>query len=132
VIAGEDAGFVIFDHTKGVRAVLDGNRNVDHASDNPRRTMGEALFEGSKAVLTLRGDGSLGLRKHGAQSETVILPPDAHEGFGGDCTHALQSHVVSGLMSGQPLENLAADYLQVIRIEEAVYRSAETGQKVKV
>ncbi|MDX8350585.1 Gfo/Idh/MocA family oxidoreductase [Cognatiyoonia sp. IB215446] len=132
VIAGEDAGFVVLDHAAGVRAVFDGNRNVDHAADNPRRTMGEATFEGSGGVLTLRGDGSLGLRKHGAQSETVILPPDAHEGFGGDCTHALQLHVVSGLMSGQPLENLAADYLQVIRIEEAVYRSAETGQKVKV
>ncbi|MDX8354120.1 Gfo/Idh/MocA family oxidoreductase [Cognatiyoonia sp. IB215182] len=132
VIAGEDAGLVVFDHAGGVRAVFDGNRSVDHAADNPRRTMGEAVFEGSAGVLTLRGDGSLGLRKRGAQSETVILPPDKHEGFGGDCTHALQLHVVSGLMSGQPLENLAADYLQVIRIEEAVYRSAETGQKVKV
>lgn len=132
VIAGEDAGFVIFDHANGVRAVFDGNRNADHAADNTRRTMGEALLEGSKGVLTLRGDGSVTLRGFGTQAETLLLPPDTHQGFGGDCTHALQFHVVSGLMSGQPLENMAVDYLQIIRIEEAVYRSAEIGQKVKV
>ncbi|MEL6839436.1 MAG: Gfo/Idh/MocA family oxidoreductase [Pseudomonadota bacterium] len=131
-IAGEDAAYVIFDHADGVRAVFDGNRSLDHAADNTRRTMGEALIEGTKGVLTLQGDGSIRLRPFGSISQTVLLPPDTHDGFGGDCTHALQLHVVSALMRGQPFENLAADYLDVIRMEEAIYRSAETGQKVKV
>ncbi|MEO0380878.1 MAG: Gfo/Idh/MocA family oxidoreductase, partial [Pseudomonadota bacterium] len=47
-IAGEDAGFVIFDHASGVRAMFDGNRHLDHAADNLRCTMGEALIEGNK------------------------------------------------------------------------------------
>ncbi|MEL6681050.1 MAG: Gfo/Idh/MocA family oxidoreductase [Pseudomonadota bacterium] len=132
VIAGEDAGYVIFDHAGSVRALFDGNRLLDYAADNTRRTMGKAMVEGSTGVLTLRGDGSLHLRPFGSMTETCVLPPDPHNGFGGDCTHALQLHVVLGLNDGQALENLAGDYLNVIRIEEAIYRSAETGQKVKV
>ncbi|MEM7720449.1 MAG: gfo/Idh/MocA family oxidoreductase, partial [Pseudomonadota bacterium] len=53
--------------------------------------------------------------------------PDAWDGFGGDCVHALQSHVVFGLLDGRPLENEAKDYIYVIRIEEQIYASAEDG-----
>ncbi|MFK7945106.1 MAG: Gfo/Idh/MocA family protein, partial [Paracoccaceae bacterium] len=62
VISGEDAGYILFDHPNGVRAMFDGNRHLDHASDNQRRTMGEALFEGTKGVLSLNGDGSVHFR----------------------------------------------------------------------
>ncbi|MFT4916382.1 MAG: putative dehydrogenase, partial [Yoonia sp.] len=41
VIAGEDAGFVTFDHPGGVRSLLDGNQNLDHGAANTRCTMGE-------------------------------------------------------------------------------------------
>jgi predicted dehydrogenase len=95
-IAGEDAGFIIFDHENGVRAMFDGNRHLDHAADNHRRTMGEGLFEGDAGALRLLGDGSVQLRRFGMQEQTVILSPDRDEGFGGDCVHAFQSHVVSG------------------------------------
>jgi predicted dehydrogenase len=132
VIAGEDAAYIVFDHPGGVRALLDGNRNLDHAADNTRRTMGEALIEGTLGALTLTGDGAVSLRRFGALDGEVILPPDTHDGFGGDCTHALQSHVVSGLIDGDPLENLAADYLDVIKVEQAIYRSAKTHRKVEV
>lgn len=132
VIAGEDSGVVIFDHPGGVRAVFDGNRSLDHAADNTRRTMGEALFEGTGGTLTLTGDGAVHLRGFGEVTSTQILPPDDHDGFGGDCTHALQSHVISGLLDHTPLENLAQDYLRVIEIEEAIYRSAEMQQKLEI
>lgn len=132
VIAGEDAGYVIFDHPGGVRALFDGNRSLDHAADNTRRTMGEAWIEGTQGVLTLRGDGRLGLRRFGHTEEETVLAPDTHDGFGGDCTHALQLHVVSGLIDDAPLENLAADYLNVIRTEQAIYRSAQTQRKVEI
>jgi predicted dehydrogenase len=132
VIAGEDAGYVIFDHPGGVRALFDGNRGLDHAADNTRRTMGEALIEGSEGVLSLTGDGAVALRRFGAIESEVILPPDTHDGFGGDCTHALQSHVISGLIDQAPLENLAADYLGVIKTEQAIYRSAKEHRKMKV
>jgi predicted dehydrogenase len=56
VIAGEDAGMMIFDLPGGVRGVLDANRLADHAADNLRRTMGEMLVEGSAGSLRLDGD----------------------------------------------------------------------------
>ncbi|MEL6647694.1 MAG: Gfo/Idh/MocA family oxidoreductase [Pseudomonadota bacterium] len=130
VIAGEDAGIILMRHASGVRSVFDGNRCLDHAADNLRRTMGEALVEGTDATIRLTGDGALGLRAFGSQEETCLLLPDDWAGFGGDCVHALQSHVVAGVLDGAPLENEARDYLRVLQVEEAVYRSAETGRKI--
>lgn len=130
IIAGEDAGYVLFDHPNGVRAMFDGNRNLDHAADNHRRTMGEALVEGTAGALTLRGNGCVDLRKFGALEEIRVLAADSWDGFGGDCVHLLQCHVISGLLKGTELENEAKDYIRVIEIEDAIYRSAATGQKI--
>ena len=129
VIAGEDAGYILFDHSGGVRALFDGNRHLDHDADNLRRTMGEALFEGTEGTIILTGDGAVHLRQFGRSEKQTLLPPDRWDGFGGDCVHALQSHVVAGLLDGAPLENTARDYLTVAQIEAAIYLSAETGQK---
>ena len=129
-IAGEDAGYILSDHPGGVRALFDGNRHLDHAADNHRRTMGEALAEGTAGTITLQGDGSLWLRRFGATDAICLLAPDSWDGFGGDCVHALQSHVVSGLLDGTPMENTARDYMRVIDIETAIYASADTGQKI--
>lgn len=131
-IAGEDAGFILFDHPNGFRAMFDGNRCLDHAADNLRQTMGEALIEGTLGTLTLRGDGSVQLRSFGEMTTQQILPPSAFKGFGGDCVHALQNHVISGLLDGTPLENTAADYLGVLHIEDAIYRSDAAGKKLKL
>ncbi len=132
VIAGEDAGYVVFDHPNGVRAVLDGNRCLDHAADNSRRTMGEGLFEGTKGTLTITGDGAVHFRAFGEVAEALVLASDTHDGFGGDCTHALQSHVVAGLLDGAPFENAARDYLRVIETERAIYRSAAQHSKLEI
>ncbi len=131
-IAGEDAGHILFWHEGAARSLFDGNRHLDHASDNLRRTMGEGLAEGTEGAIRLTGDGALHLRRFGAREEEMILPPDRHRGFGGDCVHALQSHVVAAILDGAPLENPARDYLRVIEIEEAVYRSAESGCRVEL
>ncbi|AML51877.1 Gfo/Idh/MocA family protein [Falsihalocynthiibacter arcticus] len=132
VIAGEDAGYVLFDHSNGARAMLDGNRHLDHAADNLRCTMGEGLIEGTEGTLTLTGDGAVHLRKHSKTTVTTVLGPNTREGFGGDCVHHLQSHVICGILDGTKLENEARDYLTVIRIEEAIYASANKAQKLKV
>jgi len=128
VLAGEDAGYILLDHPNGVKAMFDGNRCLDHSAENLRQTMGEALIEGTEGVLTLYGEGSVERRGFGKQERQQILPPSTHDGFGGDC--ALQSHVISGLLNGTPLENTAPDYLDVIRIEETIYRSAAEGRKI--
>ncbi|WP_299988557.1 Gfo/Idh/MocA family protein [uncultured Ruegeria sp.] len=119
-LAGEDAGYILLDHPNGVRSMFDGNRCLDHSAENLRQTMGEALIEGTEGVLILCGDGSVELRRFGQKEQQNVLPPSTHSGFGGDCVHALQSHVISGLLEGTPLENTAPDYLDVIRIEETI------------
>jgi hypothetical protein len=41
---------------------------------------------------------------------------------------ALQRHVVAHLQDGAPLENSGAAYLRNLEIEDAIYRSAASGQ----
>lgn len=130
-IAGEDAGYVLFDHPGGARSLFDGNRHLDHASDNRRRTMGEAWVEGTGGTLTLTGDGAVHIRDFGTNEARQLLAPDTRPSFGGDCVHALQSHIVNGLLDGTPIENEARDYLKVTAIEESVYRSAAEGRKIE-
>ncbi|SMX50185.1 Gfo/Idh/MocA family protein [Maliponia aquimaris] len=130
VIAGEDAGVILFDFASGARALFDGNRHLDHAAENTRCTMGEALAEGTQGTITLTGDGALHLRRFGALTSETILPPDRSGTFGGDCVHALQSHVVACLHGGTEPENTARAYLPVIDIEQAVYASAAEGRKI--
>jgi hypothetical protein len=115
-----------------VRALLDGNRHLDHDADNLRRTMGEALIEGTTGTLILTGDGAVRLRAFGSRDSDLILAPDTWDGFGGDCVHALQTHVVQALLDGAPLENSASDYLRVLEIEQAVYMSAAENRKLTV
>lgn len=129
VIAGEDAGYIIFDFAHGVRAIFDGNRHLDHAAENTRTTLGEALLEGTKGTITLAGDGSLQLRAFGETETRTLLEPKAWPGFAGDCVLATQQHVINGLLGRGPFENTAADYLRVIEVEEAIYRSASEGRK---
>lgn len=132
VLAGEDAGYILFDHPDGVRALFDGNRSLDHAADNHRRTMGEALIEGTEGVITLRSDGALWRRAFHTQHEVCIKSADTWDGFGGDCVHALQRHVVAGVLDGTPFENTATEYLEVMKIEQAVYQSAASGRKMSL
>ncbi|SFR46207.1 Gfo/Idh/MocA family protein [Litoreibacter janthinus] len=131
-ISGEDAGHILFDFHGGRRALFDGNRLLDHAAQNQRTTLGEGLFEGTEGTLTLTGDGGLHLRRFGAIDAETVLAPKKWAGFGGDCVFALQKHVVDALQLGTPFENEAADYLFVLEVEAAIYRSAEIKARVEV
>ncbi|MCY6381146.1 Gfo/Idh/MocA family protein [Hoeflea prorocentri] len=132
VIAGEDAGHFIMGFADGSRAVFDGNRLLDHNAENHRVTLGEAAAEGTDGTLFLDGAGAVRFRRFGAQEEEILLEPQQYQGFGGDCVHALQKHVIQGLISGTPIENLAEDYLRNIKLVEAVYRSNETGKRINL
>ncbi|MBL4892194.1 MAG: Gfo/Idh/MocA family oxidoreductase [Rhizobiaceae bacterium] len=131
-ISGEDAGYLILGYDNGQRAMFDGNRLLDHAAENHRITLGECLVEGTTGTLELDGFGNVTERKFGEIEKRVILPAQSYEGFAGDCVHALQSHVISGLLNGTGFENEAADYLKVQEIEEALYQSNETGSRVRL
>jgi predicted dehydrogenase len=125
VIAGEDAGLVLFEHAGGVRSLFDGNRLVDHAAENRRLTMGEMLVEGSASVIRLDGDGRLFERAHGSNEEREIRYEWSRAGFGGDSVLRLQEHVVDALRVGRAPANTGRDYLANLAIEEAIYASAQ-------
>jgi len=132
VIAGEDAGYIVFEFDGTRTGLFDGNRLNDHVAVNPRRTMGEAWIEGSAGVLRLDGDARLWWKSHqGAETEHAYdRGPD--DCFGGGACEWLQRHVVAHFESGAPLENTARDYLANLRVQEAVYRSAATHRRVEL
>ena len=130
VIAGEDAGIILFDFASGTRGVFDGNRLVDHAAENRRLTMGEMVLEGSDAVLRLDGEGRLFLRRHGRNDEEEVAYAWENCGFAGDCVYLLQRDVVDRLVEGRAFVNTGRDYLTNLRIENAVYESDRLGRRV--
>jgi hypothetical protein len=132
VIAGEDAAYIVFDMEHDVRALFDGNRHLDHATDDPRLTFGEGLFEGTRGTISLHGSGEVRCRAFGSRHEKVILPEQTWSGFAGDSVYAFQQHVVSHLINGTALETAASDYLQTLTLEALVYRSASEGRKLAV
>lgn len=79
-IAGEDAGYLLFEFAGGTTGLFDGNRLNDHIASNPRRTMGEMWLEGSAGVLRLDGDE----RAHAYDAGPAT--------FGGGCCGALERH----------------------------------------
>ena len=130
VIAGEDTGIIVFEFANGAAGVFDGNRLNDHVASNPRTTMGEMWLEGSAGVLRLDGEARLWFKPHHEPEQEHPYQRHLDKGFGGGACGALQQHVVDALKSGQPPENTAADYLTNLRIQEAIYRSNVTHQRI--
>lgn len=131
VIAGEDAGYIIFEFAGGAGGLFDGNRLNDHVSDNPRRTMGEMWLEGSTGVLRLDGAARLWWKPHQGE-ESEHLYDRGSETFGGGCVGALQAHVVRHLTENTPLENSGRDYLANLRVQEAIYLSNAQGRRIEL
>ncbi len=129
-ITGEDAGLVLFGFEGGRRGLFDGNRLVDHPANNRRLTMGEMLIEGSAGILSLDGDGKIHRRRFGSDDWEEIEFAWNDTDFGGDCVYRTIRHLVDHLVRGTPAMNSAGDYLVNLRIEEAIYRSAESGGRI--
>ena len=129
VIAGEDAGILIFEFAGGGTGLFDGNRLNDHVAANPRRTMGEMWLEGSAGVLRLDGESRLWWKPHHGE-EREHAYDRGPETFGGGCCGALQRHVVAHLAARSPVENTAAEYLANLRVQEAAYESHATGRRI--
>ncbi|MDU8943113.1 Gfo/Idh/MocA family protein [Ovoidimarina sediminis] len=132
VLKGEDAGLMVLTHEGGCRSLFDGNRLADHASDNPRRTMGELEIVGEGGTLTLDGAGTVRLRPFGA-SEWQVIPvtdPVDDTAFGGGCVEALITHVADTRDTPDKIENQARAYLPVIVATEAAYRADAEGRRI--
>jgi predicted dehydrogenase len=132
VIAGEDAGIIVFEFEPGATGLFDGNRLNDHVASNPRRTMGEAWIEGSAGVLRLDGEARLWWKPHQGDEVEHRYDRGPDDTFGGGACEWLQRHVVAHFTSGSALENRARDYLVNLRVQEAVYHSASTHRLVEL
>jgi predicted dehydrogenase len=121
VIAGEDAGVIAFDFKSGATGLFDGNRLVDHPSDDARMTMGIMFLEGTGGTLRLDGYGRLFLKPHGGE-EREHSYAWTKGGYGGDCVFArpsTSSRIFRWRAGLQHRPGLSANF----EIEEAVYRS---------
>lgn len=132
VIAGEDAGYLVFEHISGASSLYDGNRLNDHVASNPRRTMGEMWLEGSAGVLRLDGEARLWWKPHHADEVEHHYDKGHSDTFGGGACEWLQSHVVGHFLHGGVLENTAREYLANLRIQEAAYRSHHEGRRIEL
>ncbi len=94
--------------------------------------MGEFLIEGECGVLSLDGDGRIGFRAHGSNDIEMVAFAWDDIDFGWRLCLSLQKHVIDHRLGRGELETRAIDYLQNIRIEEAIYESNETGRRVAV
>ncbi len=129
-IAGEDAGYIVFEFAGGATGLFDGNRLNDHVAANPRRTMGEMWLEGEKGVLRLDGEARLWWKPHREPEAEHRYDRGPDDAFGGGCCEALQRHVVAHFLQGTPLENTGRDYLANLRVQEAVYRAAAEARRI--
>jgi predicted dehydrogenase len=131
-IAGEDAGYIVFEFEGGATGLFDGNRLNDHVAGNPRRTMGEMWLEGSGGVLRLDGEARLWWKPHHGDEVEHAYDRGPNDTFGGGACEWLQRHVVRHLLEGAALENTAREYLANLRVQEAVYRSHAQGRRIPI
>ena len=130
VIAGEDAGLLIFEHDDERSALFDGNRLNGHPAANPRRTMGEMWLEGERGVLRLDGEARLWWQPHQGSEAPHPYDDGAGRGAFGGASTALQAHVLAHLQRGTALENSARQYLANLHVQAAVYHSHASGRRV--
>ena len=131
-IAGEDAGYIVFEFSSGAGGLFDGNRLNDHVASNPRRTMGEMWLEGEGGVLRLDGEGRLWWKPHHGQEIEQGYDRGPNDTFGGGACEWLQRHVVDHMLQAAPLENTARAYLANLKVQEAVYRSHVDGKRIEI
>lgn len=127
VIAGEDAGYIVFDFANGARGLFDGNRLSDHIAENRRRTLGEMWVEGTRATLRLDGDARIWIRRFGENTETEHPYSWNDHLFGGDCVYLCNRAIVEDWRQGYQSSIDAEAYIRNQEIEEEVYASAADG-----
>jgi predicted dehydrogenase len=129
VIKGEDSAVVQFDFVSGASGLWDADRYHQSTAKNPRYTFGEFFLEGEAGALRIDADGNIFLRRLG-EEEVPHNYLHSHDGFAGDCVFATFAHFIQCLSDGRPFETRGDDYLRTLAVQEAVYASAATGQRV--
>jgi predicted dehydrogenase len=129
VIRGEDAGQVLFAFRGGAWASWDANRYNETDAPNPRYTFGAMRIDATGGHLELGTDSAITVKPIGG-------PTRVHEyerrdvNFAGDCCYFLQRHFVDCFLGGCEFESSGEDYLETLRVVDAIYESADSGQPV--
>ena len=131
VIKGEDCGLLVFEFASGALGNWDANRYNEPGHENPRYTFGEFLIEGSSGSLRLFADGRITLKRLGEPEREIPYEHRDH-GFAGDCCYFTQRHFIDRLLGSQPFETSGEDYLKTLRIQEGVYKSAQSRSPVEI
>ena len=129
IIAGEDQSLISLTFCSGIPGLIDANRISGPAT--PAVAGNDMRIEGKRAMLRLTTDGRLWLSEYG-QAEREHLFPTSSEGYKGDSVKATQEHLLDCLRSGKACESEGRDYLKTVEAVFACYRSAETGQVVRL
>lgn len=130
VIQGEDCGLILFEFASGAMGVWDANRYSECNDADPRFTFGEFLIEGEAGSIRLYLDGRLTVQPLG-QPEQEHAYHRERRAFSGDCVYATQQHFVQCIKDDTPFETGGLEYLKTLRVQEAVYRSAELREPVR-
>lgn len=130
-IAGEDAGVVHFNFESGAIGLYDGNRYNESSNGNNRYTFGEVFTEGSKGTIRLNSKGILTIQRLGDSIQEVDYNRN-ERGFAGDCVYETQRHFLDGLLNNRPFETNGHSYLNSLKVQEAVYESAEENMVIQL
>ncbi|TWU59756.1 Inositol 2-dehydrogenase [Rubripirellula tenax] len=127
VIAGEDTAIAIMEFEKSGLGHYDANRFNESTAEDQRYTFGEVMVEADRGTIRLYDDGRLTIQMLG-KAERDHVYSHSTKGFAGDCVLATQQHFVDGLIANMPMETDGPNYLRSLAVQEAMYRSAESGQ----
>lgn len=131
VIKGEDAGLMLLNFKSNATALWDANRYNESNIENFRYTFGEYLIEGSKGAIRLYNDGKITIQ-HLGKTEKEHSYTHHNIGFAGDCCYIFQRDFIDNLLANLPFETNGSNYLETLKVQEAVYKSADTGLPVKI
>ena len=130
-IEGEDSALIIFNFSSDCRGIWDANRFNESTSKDPRYTFGEMLIEGDGGSIRLNHDGAITLQQLGLPMQNAEYHHE-RKNFGGDCVYFTQLHLVQSLLNNTPAELNVADYLQNLKIQEAIYESSSKQKVIKI
>ena len=131
VIKGEDAGIIQFEFANGVEAVWDANRYNESCSENPRYTFGELIIEGERGTIRMSNTGRITIQNLGLPEAIHDYTP-SKEDFAGDCVYNTQIHFVRGLLGDGIFETSGLEYLENIKVQEAIYLSSERRMPIQL
>ena len=128
VIIGEDTAVGMFQFSKGGIGIYDANRFNECNGEDSRYTFGELLIEFDGGTIRSYLDGKITIQQLGEAEIEHDYQPSTH-GFAGDCVFVAQQHFVEVMLSDDGhFETEARAYLSSLAVQEAKYRSADSGQ----